>query len=174
MTRRRSRSPPPRTRLEEKAAAIAACRDAAGRISPTEVWKKAKADPNHPLHREFNWNVEEAAMECWEARSRELIREVKFLLTYEGRIIAAPFYVSDPRTDESRYIASTRIARSGSASRRVLQAEIERIRAAVHRARALALVFNLESHFDRMLDQLTSAETSLGGDDDSEDAGASA
>jgi hypothetical protein len=153
--------------MERQAEAIAACRDAQGRITPTAVWKAAQ-DPENVLHPKFQWDVDKAAERDWERTASELIRQVRLIVEYEERKIAVPFYVSDPRNDTSAYVATSRVARSAVLSERVLRDELDRITAAIHRAMNLAAAFGLVSSFERMLEQATEIETRLGDHDDDE------
>jgi hypothetical protein len=157
------------SKLEQRAAAIAACRDKSGRIMPYIVVDAAR-DPTSPLHDEFEWDVAKAAERDWIRTACELIRSVKFIVEYEDRKIVAPFYVSDPARDESAYIQTARIAKNGAMSERVLRDELARIVGAIHRAMNLAAAFNLKSSFERMLDEAMKIENSLGGDDDGDEA----
>jgi hypothetical protein len=148
------------SKLEQRAAAIAACRDKSGRVSPRRVVDAAR-DPSSPLHGEFEWDVNAAAEREWLRTASELIRSVKFIVEYEDRKIIAPFYVSDPSRSESAYVATAQIAKNGTMSERVLRDELDRIVAAIHRAMTLAAAFGLKSSFERMLDQATEIETRL-------------
>jgi hypothetical protein len=157
------------SKLEQRAAAIAACRDKSGRIAPNIVVDAAR-DPASPLHDEFEWDVAKAAERDWIRTACELIRSVKFIVEFEDRKIIAPYYVSDPSRDESAYIQTARVAKNGAMSERVLRDELARIVGAIHRAMTLASAFNLKSSFERMLDEAVKIEHSLGGDDDGEEA----
>ena len=67
------------SKLEQRAAAIAACRDKSGRIAPNIVVDAAR-DPASPLHDEFEWDVAKAAERDWIRTACELIRSVKFIV----------------------------------------------------------------------------------------------
>lgn len=155
-------------KLLQRAAAIAACRDKGGRISPKVVVDAAR-DPKSPLHVEFEWDLKAAAEREWLRTASELIRSVKFEIEYEDRKIIAPFYVSDPTRSESAYISTAYIAKNGAMSERVLRDELDRIVGAIHRAMTLASAFGLKSSFERMLEQATEIEMRLdesgGGDE---------
>lgn len=157
------------SKLEQRAAAIAACREKSGRIIPQAVVEAAR-DPASVLHDEFEWDVAKAAERDWIRTACELIRSVKFIVEYEDRKIIAPFYVSDPGRDESAYVQTARIAKNGAMSERVLRDELARIVGAIHRAMNLAAAFGLKSSFERMLDEAVQIEHALGGDDDGDDA----
>jgi hypothetical protein len=143
-----------------KAAAIAACRDTQGRITPRAVWQAAR-DPNHVLHREFQWDIKKAAEREWDRTAAELIREVRFVVTYEDRKIRVPCYVSDPREKASSYIPVARIARNSKASHAVLQREVEQIVGLIERGLKIAASFGLVSSFERMLREAQKVEREL-------------
>lgn len=155
--------------MEQKAAAIAACRDGAGRVTPKAVWQAAR-DPSSPLHSDFDWDVTRAAEATWERTAAELIRQVKFIVEYEDRKIAVPFYVSDPRTSQSAYFPTARVAKNNAMAESVLRDELARITSAIKRAMSLASAFGLTSSFERMLATATEIETRLGDLDDRDEA----
>jgi hypothetical protein len=147
---------------EQKAAAIERCRDDQGRLTPTFVWMAAK-EKDSDLHDEFDWNVQRAAEQTWERRAAELIREVKFTVVYETRKIAVPYYVSDPRDDQSSYVPVADVSKKPAWAEGVMRDELDRIRASVHRAKALAVAFDLVDMFEHVLEQVTEIERVLGG-----------
>ncbi len=134
--------------------ALEDCRDSLGRIVPRRVWKAAQADKNHPLHNEFEWNVKLAAEEAWDRRASTLIREIRLEVIIDDRKVMAPYYVSDPRTDEPGYIQTVRIAKREDWSQSVLLDELKRLEGGINRARELATVFRLESEFEKLLENL--------------------
>lgn len=152
------------TRLEIKAAAIAACRDSAGRITPKAVVEAAR-DPASVLHSEFEWDVKKAAQREWERTASELIRQVKFVIQYEDRKVIAPYYVSDPTSDESGYVPVVSVAKKKSASRQMLRDELQRIKQAIHRAMTLAVAVDLVGDFEKMLRDVVEIETNMEGED---------
>lgn len=145
---------------KELAAAIAKCKDETGRITPDSVIEQAR-NPRHPLHDKFNWNVEEAAMEHWRETARQLIKSVRFILQYMDKVVAVPYYVSDPRTKSVGYAPTVNIRRSKDTAMAVLNDELARIKGAIHRAIGLAAAFDLKDHFDELLKEVVEIETSL-------------
>jgi len=151
---------------------IKAIEDKYGRAIPKTVVDVAR-DVGHPLHDEFEWDDTVAAQLQREGRARELIREVRVTVIHGEKRIAAPVYVSDPRTPESSYIRTISIAKSTTSKRQVLQLEIDRIASAIQRAMAIAIVFKLERRFENALNEIMQAAVELGelDDDDSDDDG---
>jgi hypothetical protein len=159
----------PRLTMAIKAAAIAACRDATGRVTPKAVWQAAR-DTLNPLHKEFNWDLRKAAEREWERTAAQLIREVKFVVTYEERKVLVPYYVSDPKAVTSTYIQTARVARNARQSQSVLREEVSAIVARISRALKLAAAFNLVSSFERMLDEARDVELKLDGIEEEDEA----
>jgi hypothetical protein len=136
--------------LDERRRAIEACTDKHGRILPKLVVDAARS-PKSPLHKEFEWDDRKAALVQRLDRAQELIREVKLMVIHDAIKISAPYFVSDPTSRESAYVATTTAARDEELSESILMDELRRIESAVVRARALAAAFGLVGHFDRML-----------------------
>jgi hypothetical protein len=136
--------------LEERRRAIEACTDKHGRILPRLVVDAARS-PRSPLHKEFEWDDRKAALVQRLDRAQELIREVKLMVIHDTIKISAPFFVSDPTSRESAYVATTTAAKDEELSEAILMDELRRIESAIVRARSLAAAFDLIGHFDRML-----------------------
>lgn len=54
-----------------------------GALTPTAIWQAAKS-PKHPLHKHYNWNVEEAAIAHWEDVSRSIVQSIR-VVNDDGR-----------------------------------------------------------------------------------------
>jgi hypothetical protein len=145
------------------AIAIASCRDARGRINPRAVVAAAR-DPSHPhhqiLHEQFEWDESKLVEQALLARAAELIRQCRSIIQYGEREILVPSYVIEPRAVKSTYIQTMQIAKTGS-KKLVLEAEVSRIKAAIQRAAALAIVFELQDRFERMLQDIIDIELAL-------------
>lgn len=150
-----------KTKLQLKAEAIARCKDQVGRIRPSSVVEAAR-NPNSVLHNEFEWDDKKAAEANRIMRAKELIREVKFEVVYDTVRIAAPFYVSDVTDDEASYVETTKIRKRSAAAKETINDEISRIKAAIHRALALSIVFGLEPQFQEMLKIAVEIESRAG------------
>lgn len=161
MTKKSQKAP---TKLELKKRAIEALQDRGGRVTPDAVIEAAR-DKSSVLHDEFEWDQAKAAYAHWVETARRLIREVRFIVVLEDVRIAAPYYTADPGTDEAAYIPTARLAKKHAAARAALADELARIRGAVNRARTLASVFGLSSHFDRLLDASLEIERVMASDE---------
>jgi hypothetical protein len=124
--------------------------DRRGRVSPVALWRAAR-DPRHPLHHEYNWNVQEAAEAHWTETSKALMREVR-VVVIEGKDTrySVVGYVHDPE-DPGFYIPTIRIASREEIALRVLREEVERIEGHIIRARGLSIAFRLQHEFERLL-----------------------
>lgn len=139
-------------RTKQKRQAIEACRDKFGRIIPRLIWQTAKKSPKHVLHREFNWNLQEAAEAHWEERAKELIREVKLKVVMGDQTIVAPYYVSDPSREDSAYVTTISVAKESDVAEMVMLDELRRCELAVVRARSVASALGLLSDLERLLE----------------------
>ena len=141
------------------AAAIEACRDADGVIKKEAVVAAAK-DTANVLHGEFPWDLEVAAQIAWLARAGELIKECREIVVYGKRQIAIPTYI--PATTRSGYVRTLSVASNAALKKQALDAEVERIKQAIHRAMSLAIAFSLEAQFEEMLEKVVEIELELG------------
>lgn len=161
----------PKTRLQLKAEAIATCRDADGRIRPMRVVEAAK-NPKSILHKEFPWDIKVAAQKYWLSRAQELIREVQLEYVTEELRFNIPYYVRDPSSKESSYVPTISLVRKTAKAKQSLNDELDRIKGAIRRALKLAVVFDLESTFEKMLDDAILIEKHLGEDGAGDEASA--
>jgi hypothetical protein len=151
---------PPLTKKEAIARAIAACRDANGNITPAAVVAAAR-NKNNILHGEFEWDDEILIQQALERRAADLIRQCRSIILVCERTVAHPKYVSDPRVDGRSYVETTLVAKSKDLSLDVLDDEVKRIRAMVHRAMTLAVVFGMQDEFETLLQQVVDIERKI-------------
>jgi len=149
------------TKLQQKAAAIAACKDKKGRVRPEYVIEAAKNKTNI-LHGEFEWDQSKGHMIYLMDRAKELIREVKFVVTYQDIKLAAPFYVSDVTDLGSSYIETTEIKRKSVKAKEVLADEMARVKASLRRAHTMAIHFGLDDLWEEMTNLIVEIEKRLG------------
>ncbi len=142
------------------ALAIAACADKNGDIRVAKVIETAR-NPKHILHSAFEWNTTKLVQKALEDRAAELIRECRTILNYREHVLVYPTYVNNPRGAERRYTPTLHIAKHTELKTLALKAELERIKSAIHRARSLAIVFDLDSNFQVLLDEIVRIETSI-------------
>src|SRR4030095_4309006 len=71
-----------------------------GRLTPDDVVAEAR-NPDSPLHDQFEWDLERAAMATWIRQARELITSVKVQILTQSVILHVPRYLRAPDTDKS-------------------------------------------------------------------------
>lgn len=117
-----------------------------GVITPDLVIEDAK-NPKSPLHGQFNWNVEEAAMSAWRETARRLIRQVKVVIEVK-EITFTPNHQTHQRKEflaipnkkpgEQGYIRRAELKTQREKAIEAMGDEIKRIESAVARALEVA------------------------------------
>ena len=145
---------------KQKADFIRSLAFADGHIDPNRVIEAAR-DPSCIIHEEFDWDVDSAAQKYWVDQAQSLIRFVKLEVLIERQTVIAPFYVPDPlRPPKSRnYLELTIAGRDRAIAQQVLIAELDRISAAIKRAREIAAVLGLTGELDVLLGDVNSLRT---------------
>ena len=123
-----------------------------GHIDPNRVIEAAR-DPSCIIHDEFDWDIDSAAQKHWVDQAQSLIRFVKLEVIIERQTVIAPYYVPDPlRPPKSRnYLELTIAGRDRAIAQQVLIAELDRIAAAIKRAKEIAAVLGLTDELDTLL-----------------------
>lgn len=49
-------------------------------LTADAVWRWAQAHPNSELHKHFTWDVQEAAIKCWQNEARKVIASVRYVI----------------------------------------------------------------------------------------------
>jgi hypothetical protein len=125
-----------------------------GKVTPDIVIEDAK-NPESPLHGEFEWDVNKAAMEAWRDTARRLIRAVTVVVhteskTFKAAGYRAPEFVRNPASSnrEQGYARIHDFRSDKEQARAALMYEIDRINGALTRARAICAELDLESEFN--------------------------
>ncbi len=122
-----------------------------GRLLPEDVVLAAR-EPNSPLHRHFTWDDTEAARLRRLDEARALIRSVRVIHTVHKIDVRVPSYVRDPEADAKaagyRNIANVRT--EADQARAAIVNEMERVVAAVQRAKAIAAVLGVDDQVERI------------------------
>lgn len=128
-----------------------------GRLTADAVIEDAKS-PESPLHTEFEWDVDKAALEYWREQARRLIRSVRVTVTVEHHTMAVPRYVKSPEYPlrEQAYADSQQIKPDREKSRQAIAYELERAEAAIKRARYVGIALELEEEVQSILESLVS------------------
>jgi hypothetical protein len=129
--------------------------DKHGKLTPEMVVEDAK-DKDSPLHGEFEWDVNKAALAHWIEKAREIIRSVKVVFRTEKKSYQSVAYVRDPRAErrDQGYISVDSVRSDEDLKREVLKQELDRAASILTRARDLAAVFGIEPEIDVLLDKL--------------------
>jgi hypothetical protein len=156
MARSRTPPPPPSTpgeppNLRAVAARLRALEKPDGQILESDVVADA-SDPSSPCHTYFEWDDTEAAHSHRLQQARQLIRRVKVIVTVHRIDIRAPKYVKDFK-NLAGYRHVEMVAREEDTKRATLIYEMQRIVAAVNRAKATAHALGLEDEI-KQLDEL--------------------
>jgi hypothetical protein len=142
------------------AAAIAACAQENGDIIPADVVEAAR-DEDNILHNQFEWNNAKLVQQALEQRAAELIKQCKSMLIYEDRQIVFPRYLTNSETLFKTFTPTTTIATNDGLKRITMDAELSRIKSAIHRAMSLAIVFGITSEFEDLLQRIIAIEVAL-------------
>jgi hypothetical protein len=132
-----------------------------GRLT-SEAVVRAATNPNHVLHREFEWDDRKAAAHQRLDRAQELIaRYVTVVVIHKSMKIKAPFYVRDPEAGphEQGHVALTSEHLDRVAATEIVLNEVERCESAITRARNIAGVLDksfpgLSDELEQMLEKL--------------------
>lgn len=131
------------------------------RLTPDEVIADAK-DPTSPLHDEFEWDVNEAALEHWRATARQLIRSVRYTVEIASTQIDVSRYVHDPdRGHEQGYVSVSRVLTEKDLAARCLAEELSRAESAATRALSYAAVFQLEKAVTQLIHRIEAVSEKL-------------
>jgi hypothetical protein len=123
-----------------------------GYIEPDDVIADAR-NPDSPLHGQFEWDVERAAMEHWRNIARKLIASVQIERVINEKTVEVVAYVRDPekRGNEQGYVDVTILADRKDLARTALVAEFDRAEAALRRALAIAEALDLQEDVELLL-----------------------
>jgi hypothetical protein len=128
-----------------------------GRLTADAVWQDGRDDVASPLHREFTWDVDKAAEAHWRMQARRLIEECYIQVRVKTTTYRAPAYVRDQTASarEQGYVKVTDLKTDRDLSLEALEYEVRRARAALERARGVAIGLDLPTAtVDEMLTEL--------------------
>lgn len=126
-----------------------------GRLTPNAVREDA-AKPESPLHGYFEWDDSVAAGQHRLDQARALIRRVLVVWTTHNLVLTSVYYSRDPdaEADEQGYVAVPKLAEDRELAMRALNKEVQRIEAAIQRARGPAAICGLTDVLESMLADL--------------------
>ncbi len=143
------------TREERLAAAIAACEDDLGAVTPESVLAAAQ-DPKHPSYDvlqedgNFDWDDKSAAYTARLDHARKLIREVRFVV-YEGQqtTFSVKAYVRDGIEKPAKYRPIRDLEKDVEFAKRALLDGLLRIENAVNSMASVSLVAKQKTFTDQ-------------------------
>jgi len=137
-----------------------------GTVTPDSVIEAARAEDS-PLHTRFNWDIEEAAMECWRNTARSIIRSVRVIvktehISFKPKMPPAPEFIRDPsaKHDKQGYSRVSEIRTDDDRARDAISAEIERADGCIKRAISIGYELGLDvvlRDVEKALDRARSA-----------------
>lgn len=151
-------------------AELIALQDKQGRLEARNVWQWAQRNKKSALHRQFIWDTSKAAQAHWLDTARGLItRYVTVEILHRAEHIVSVMYVPDPTkpTSTPGYIALSSAAIERRDATRILLNELERIEAAIERARGVAAVLDAKhsgvaSQLQEMLERVIGVRDAMG------------
>lgn len=130
---------------DQRAEILAAIAERRGGILRAEDVVLEAADPNHPLHDEFEWDDARAGAAHRIEQARSLIRSVKVVVHSGTTRLSVPLYVHVPqRPEQAGYIAMPRLRSDRDLAHEAILAEWEQVKARAERVRDIALGVGLE------------------------------
>jgi flagellar basal body rod protein FlgC len=141
---------------QEQKAAYLRSLERDGRLDPHAVVKAAKADPNCPIHADFEWDIKRAAEANWLDTARRLISNVRVVFIQDDKPMRLIHYTHDPRLPANTpgYVALPAVKLAIDAGH-IIEAECSRAMAAITRARQVAAALRLESEMEELLGNLS-------------------
>lgn len=114
-----------------------------------------------PLHDEFEWDLEKAAHRDWVNTANRLINGFKVNVAIDNTTLRVPAYV---RTIDKPllFVPIDRAAGEREVAIAVLRREIDRVRAALGRAQAIAAGLGLEARIEELEQAATSLLRAIG------------
>jgi hypothetical protein len=136
-----------------------------GTLTPDLVVEDAKR-PDSPLHELFDWDVQRAAEAHWREVARQLIRNVRVVITNESRTIKAPYFMRNPECGarEQGYTSVVRVRNDAEIAREVVLEECGRVYASLTRAQAVAAAVGVEHDILQLLQMTLNVRLSLSTD----------
>ena len=131
--------------------------DEHGRLTASIVVEDARS-PTSPLHSEFDWDVERAALRHWIERAREIIRSVHVVVETTKTEIRVPFYLRDPEmpTNKQGYVSLDHLRTDDDLAREALRYELTRAIGYMQRAEDVAAVLDLEKEVRKIISAIKS------------------
>lgn len=143
--------------------------ETAGDLTPDNVIEAAK-DPESPLHGEFTWDLEAAAMITWRAQARSLISQFQITVTVHRKEYRIQEFVEAPGKAEREqgYVAFTRIKGKKELAKEFIDRELGIAASYVAKTRDYAQVLGLDKRVERVVKNIASLRSQVQNSADSE------
>lgn len=140
-------------------------RDKHGKLTPDIVIADAR-NKSSPLHAEFEWRTDKAAMRYWRACARRIITSVEVVSTINRVRMVSVAYVRDPHapTAEQGYIAVADIRSDRDLAQAAILQELDRLDAVLLRVRRLAEVLAVSPYVTVVANEVAALRERVGGD----------
>lgn len=127
-----------------------------GTLTPELVVEDAKRQDS-PLHELFEWDQQKAAQAHWHEVARQLIRNVRVVITNDERVLRAPYFVRDPSlpSHQQGYTTVEKLRSEPDMAREAVAEECSRAAAAFRRAQEVAMAVGVASDVQRLLLETT-------------------
>lgn len=128
-----------------------------GRLTPDHTIEEAR-NPKSPLHEEFTWDVQAAALITWRAQARALISRFEINVVVRQTEYRIQEFVEAPGKAgrEQGYIAFTRIKDKKQLAREFFDRELGIAASYVAKTKDYAQVLGLDRRVERVVDDITS------------------
>lgn len=116
-------------------------------------------DPNSPMHDQFTWDVNQAAMERWKDQARAMIRSVRYTEQTTKVELDVSHYVSvSQKTERAGYMSLDSVRTQKDLSEDVFNEELKRARAALERARAVSDILGRRAELEQAIEWIANLQ----------------
>lgn len=128
-----------------------------GRLTPDNTIEEAR-DPKSPLHGEFTWDLQSAAMMTWRSQARALISHFQISVVVHQKEYRIQEFVETPGKagKEQGYTAFTRIKDKKELAREFFDRELGIAASYVAKTKDYAQVLGLDSRVEKVVDEIAS------------------
>lgn len=140
-----------KTRAKIRAEEIRRLEDRRGRVT-AERLVAAAADPDHPMHEDFEWDNELAGHQYRLDQARQYIAQVRVVVEHSSITVVSPGYLRDlDAHPEQGYRSTAKLQTDREAAFKSLMYELARLQALVERCREIAVGLELQDELDNSM-----------------------
>lgn len=128
-----------------------------GRLTPDNTIEEAR-NPKSPLHGEFTWDLQAAAMMTWRSQARALISHFEIAVVVHQKEYRIQEFVETPGKvgREQGYVAFTRLKDKKQLAREFFDRELSIAASYVAKTKDYAQVLGLDRRVERVVDDIAS------------------